>query len=415
MKMPNKPWKWVGILAGVVLVGVAPGMAQQMVLPTHEVPSPDVASEVLQRDRARQGVVKLGPFDIIPRIQSSFYYNDNVGTDPTDETDALVFTLAPSIEAVASDMEQGMGKRLRIDYTPAFIWYFSEDDTERDKANHLALISGDVGGAKLSLGFDQRFRFTTGPVLDIGTRANRTESGTRLRSNLILGEKTALQVNGSISFVEYDSDEYTSSYDLSTDDWLMYRYSPKLDLGLGLVFGYTGIEDLPDQTYQQALARADYAIAEKVDLRANVGGEWRQFKSGIDDALNPVWNLTAEYRPRESTFLSMSVFQRYSSSSRSGNQSYINTGVSFSARQKLMQRLALNLSVAYSNSDYETTASGAQTDRNDDNFRFRGSIDYYIMQRWTVGAFYDFATRDSTDPDLNYDRNQVGLQTAWTY
>jgi hypothetical protein len=37
------------------------------------------------------------------------------------------------------------------------------------------------------------------------------------------------------------------------------------------------------------------------------------------------------------------------------------------------------------------------------------------MQRWTVGAFYDFATRDSTDPDLNYDRNQVGLQTAWTY
>jgi hypothetical protein len=113
-------------------------------------------------------------------------------------------------------------------------------------------------------------------------------------------------------------------------------------------------------------ATAQYAIAEKVSLTASAGGEWRQYKSGIDDDLNPVWSLAAAYQPRDSTTIQLSFNQRFESSSRSGGQSYIYTGVTLRARQMLMQRLALNLSGTYSNSDYEATVQNVQTIRDDD-------------------------------------------------
>jgi hypothetical protein len=186
-------------------------------------------------------------------------------------------------------------------------------------------------------------------------------------------------------------------------------------LGMGVIIGYTGLEDQPDQTFQQLRLRAQYAIAEKVSLTASAGGEWRQYKSGIDDDLNPVWSLEAAYRPRDSTTIQLSFNQRFESSSRSGGQSYIYTGVTLRARQMLMQRLALNLSGTYSNSDYEATVQNVQTIRDDDLFLLRASLDFYIRPRWTAGLFYDYQTRDSTLPDLDFVRNRVGLQTAWTY
>jgi hypothetical protein len=32
-----------------------------------------------------------------------------------------------------------------------------------------------------------------------------------------------------------------------------------------------------------------------------------------------------------------------------------------------------------------------------------------------VGVFYNYSMRDSTEPTVEFERNRVGLQTAWTY
>jgi hypothetical protein len=416
MKKPNWLWLKAIVATGVFLMfGAGPGLTQQMVLPTHEVPSPDVAAEALRGDEARIGWVKLGPFDIIPSFQSSVYYDDNVGAQEVNEEEAIVLTLAPTIDVVASDMADRMGKSLQVSYTPGFFFFFGDDVSDRNRINHSANISGQLAGAKLELGFDQAFRFTTGPVIDLGTSADRMFYDTRLTSRYNMSEKTSIDVNGMLRISNYSDEEFFDTLNLANDNWLNYNYSEKLRLGLGLIFGFTDIQDFEDQTFQQLRVRADYAIAEKVDLQASAGGEWRQFKSGIDDTLNPVWNLGAAYRPRDSTTFQLTLFQRYDASSRTGSQSYVNTGVTLSLRQMLMQRLALNLGGSYAVSDYESTVQGGQADRKDDLYGARVSLDFYLRPRWTVGVFYNYSVRDSTEPTLEFERNRVGLQTAWTY
>jgi hypothetical protein len=412
MKRPNW-WVRAGAAVGALLLASSFGVAQEMVLPTHEVPAPEVAAEALRSDQPRTGLVKLGPFDITPRVSSTLYYDDNIETDETDEIEDMVFTLAPTITGVARDIADGVGKQMSLSYTPFFYVYFDENDLNR--VDHFASVAGSVSGVKLTLGFEQYYRRTTDPVIDIGTRADRSAYDTVLSSQYLVTEKTSIEINGSLNVVDYDDEIYNGSWSVANDDWVNYQYSPKLGLGLGVVIGYQSIDNSPDQTYQQGLARVTYAIAEKVNLSARLGGEWRQFKGGADDSLTPVWSVGAAYRPRDSTTLSLRLFQEYRSSARDGGSSYVYTGASLRIRQMLMQRLALNLAGTYSNLDYESTVSGGQTDRNDDLFLFRASLDVYIRPRWTVGVFYDFQTRDSTNPQLEFDRNRVGLQTAWSY
>ena len=147
---------------------------------------------------------------------------------------------------------------------------------------------------------------------------------TALYSSYPLGEKTSLEVNGNLNITDYDEDIYTGAWDISNNNWIRYQYSPKLALATGLVFGYTAIEDNADQTYQQLLARASFAVVEKVNLTASLGGEWRQFDSGVDDSLTPVWNLAAAYRPRDSTVLTLDLYQTYHNSAlEGGGQSYV--------------------------------------------------------------------------------------------
>jgi hypothetical protein len=416
MKKPIWLWARAGAAGVFLALGVSAVRSQQMVLPIHEVPSPDVAAEALRGDQARIGWVKLGPFDFIPGFQSSVYYDDNVAAQEVNEEDAIVLTLAPSIDLIASDMADGMGKVLQVNYTPGFFFFFGDDDvSDRNRVNHSANISGDLAGAKLELGFDQAFRFTTGPVIDLGTSADRMLYDTRLTSRYNMSEKTSIDVNGSLRILNYNEDQFFDTLNLANDNWLNYKYSAKLSLGVGVVLGYTDIEDNADQTFQQLRARATYAIAEKVDLQASAGGEWRQFDSGLDNTLNPVWNVGAAYRPRDSTTLQLALYQRYDASSRTGGQSYINTGVTLSVRQMLMQRLALNLSGSYAISDYESTIPGGQADRNDDLYIARASLDFFLQPKWTVGVFYDYSMRESTELTVEFERNRVGLQTAWTY
>jgi hypothetical protein len=182
-----------------------------------------------------------------------------------------------------------------------------------------------------------------------------------------------------------------------------------------VVIGYTAVDNYPDQSYQQARFRGLYAVAAKVSLMASVGGEWRQYRGGVDDTLDPVWDLTVSYAPREGTSLSLATYQRYSSSSYYGDENYLSTGVVLSARQMLLQRLALNFGFTYYHADYQPAVVGVTSDRVDDVFLVRVSLDTYIQPRWTVGIFYDHETNDSTLDSFTWNRNRVGIQTAWSY
>jgi hypothetical protein len=395
----------LGILAG----GVAYG--QEVILPAHELPASEVAAELVMRE-PRMGLFRLGPVDVTPRLSSSVYYDDNVNRRPEKEDD-VVITVAPGITGVARDLADGLGKVMRLDYSPAFLFY--TQGKRGDEVSHNARVEGSLLFPRVTLGLSQRVTHTSDPDVDVEGRSQRTDFGTALTSRYVMGEKTSLEVNFTFDLVDYELDTLSDYWGVANQNWVNYQYSEKVGLGLGLVLGYIEVEDFPNQTYQQLLGRVTYAIAEKVDLSVSAGGELRQYRGGVGDSVNPVWTVTGAYRPRDGTAVTLGLYQQFSTSATFGSQDFLRTGGSVTLRQRVYRRVSFTVSGLYYHSDYEATVVGVVATRVDDSFGVRLGLDTRLGQRWTAGLFYDYLHNRSTEDRFDYDRQRVGARVAWAY
>jgi hypothetical protein len=403
--------QWAGVVSAVVasmVPGAMEARAQEIVLPTHALPPPDLAAELVMR-QPRVGLFEIGPFGVTPRFSTSAYYDDNVSR--SEEEDEFVLTFEPGLRADARDVADGLGKSISVDYSAAFQIY--TQGRRRDRIKHQALITGSLLYPKLVLGFHQSFAFNTDPDVDVSGRSDRTEYRTGLNSRYALGEKTSIEVNATSEILDYD--ENFDSWTLENQNWINYAYSPKLGLGLGVTLGYVDVEEHSSQTYEQALGRITYAVAEKLNFAASFGGEVRQYGGGVGDSFSPVWTILGAYRVREGTSFSLQANQQYRSSSRYGNQDYLRTGFSARISQRIYRRAELSVSGLYYHSDYGATERGVSATRKDDSLIVSVGVDTAIGQRWNVGVFYDYQDNSSTEDEFNYDRHRVGVRAAWVY
>jgi hypothetical protein len=185
MKNPNRLGAGAIAIVGSLAIGSWVGSAQEMVLPTHEVPSPDVAAEALQRDQPRLGWVKLGPFDIIPRFQSSVYYDDNIGAQDSGRTGGHRVDLGADPRNGGNGYGGGDGQAHEIELYAWLPLFFGDDVDDRNRVNHTAQLGGTLGGAKLSVGFDQRLYVYDGPGDRHWGTADRLAYTTRLTSQYL--------------------------------------------------------------------------------------------------------------------------------------------------------------------------------------------------------------------------------------
>ena len=397
----------------VVMGGCGSGAAQEMIQPILTLPTQEAATRMLENE-SRNGMFKLAMFDIYPRASGSVYYDDNIDINSVDSREDVVWTFSPGLSAVALGGGSGEEpKSLQLDYSPSFLFYTHH--SSENTVNQWGRVAGVWPFAKLTLGFNQTVRTSTGPVIDVGGRTEQLLLGTALTSRYAVGEKTSVEINGELNISDYSDGSYTSAWDWSNQDWFNYQVGAKLSVGVGLVLGYIDLKDAPDQNYEDILVRAVYALAEKVSVTASVGADWRQYRSGVNNALNPVWNVGATYQPWDTTALSLGLYQRYRSSALYGDQDYLSTGVNLSLRQQLLKKLSLSLAGSYYHASYEAIQMGVVADRRDDVFEARTSLDFQIQDRWSASLFYAFGSDQSNLDQFTFNRNQVGLQTTWVF
>ena len=391
-------------LAAVVIgLGIGPVGAQELVMP----PTPEVPP--LAPPAPREGMFRLGSFNFFPRARASVAYDDNVFLDENDRVDDVVWGLRPGITIISSDLSTNGGKALTLTYDPNFLIY--TDESDRSSINHSAAISASLAFTKLSLGLSQTVSSTEYPVVEAGTLTDRLELGTMLNARYAFGEKLSADVGFGLDIVDY-ADRY-GSWDWSNRNWVNYQYSERLGVGVGLVLGYIDMEGSADQNYEDLLVRAIFHAAEKLQLNATVGLDWRQYRSGVDDTLAPIWDVAAVYRPQERTALSFGLYQRYYSSAYYGDQNYLSTGVNVGVRHEFLTRYVFSINARYYRSDYEATVVGAAPRATDEVVAVRPELSVRLKERWTAGIFYEFSR--NTSDDRPYTRNYVGLQTAWAY
>lgn len=357
----------------------------------------------------REGIYRLGEFDLHVRAGAGVYYDDNIFIDDTDKVDDVVWSLSPGFTMTSSDMTTNGGRSLTFSYDPNFQFFTHE--SSQNTVNHRGRLAAALAFTKLSLGLSETITSGTDPVVEAGTRSEHLMSETALTSRYAFGEKLSAEMNFGLNISDYS--DQSSSWDWSNHDWVNYRYSEKLTLGVGLVLGYIDMKGEPDQNYEDLQLRAIYQVTDKLDVNATVGLDWRQYRSGVDDTLAPIWDVAAVYRPRESTTLRLGFYQRYYSSAYYGDQNYLSTGVDAGVRQVFLTRYAFDLSARYDHSDYEATEVGIEADRTDDVFTVRSQLEVRLTERWTASVYYAFSHSDSNVQPFT--RNVVGLQTVWAY
>jgi len=97
------------------------------------------------------------------------------------------------------------------------------------------------------------------------------------------------------------------------------------------------------------------------------------------------------------------------------DQDFASTTVSVGVRQRLFQRAYLGLNIGYQNSDYFSTISGFNANRNDDYYFVQPSLDVMITRFWSVGGYYLHRQDDSSVDAFSFENNQVGFRTVLTF
>ncbi len=352
-------------------------------------------------------------------------YDDNVNLNQTNRESDVYTTIEPTIDL---GFGQADGNYIALTYAPnAFIF---ASHSENNALQHIIALTGQYRFPLLTLSLAQDVQILDGTGLnaDTGTGTSFTRTNldvarrtrvniyaTRLNANYSLTGKTFLTGGVGYSVNEYET--LISSSVLSGNLYFNYTYSPKLSIGLGLAGGYNSVgSSSQDQTYEQINARASYELTGKVSASLTAGLEFRQATDGgVQDNGSPVFDGSLFYQPFDGTSISLSFSRRTQNSATLAGQDFHSTSVTFSARQRFLQKIFFGLTAGYENSEYFSTISGLSSTRSDDYYFLQASLDFNLTNFWTAGVYYFYRESQSSFSIFSFYDNQFGLRTSLSF
>ena len=359
-------------------------------------------------------------------------YDDNILLRSTRLEDDFYFAIEPSISVGFGGQEDAAGaSSLRFTYHPSFFVFL--DHSEENTVQHLIRLTGSHTFGRLSISLSQDVQLLDGGDLnslsdptghnaniDVSARTKHNIYTTSLGASYTLTGKLFLTTAAGLTIDQYPSN-FVGSNNIFGNLFLNYTYSDKLTVGLGGTFGFNTVEQgSPDQTYEQANVRLNYAATGKINLSASAGVEFRQFDdtsfgSGVGTEINPVFELSGSYKPFDGTSIGLAGSRRIQNSASQLAQDYTTTNFHFSVSQRLFRRFTLGFAVGYENSEYFSTVEGVPATRSDDYYYVQPSVDVNIMRWWTAGAYYLYRQSDSSLAFFGFKDNQFGIRSTVTF
>jgi hypothetical protein len=374
----------------------------------------------LAKDDPLEKYLHQGPFEIRPHLAISAFYDDNIFLAPNNPKDDVVWMISPGILVGAGSYREGDGSFFLLDYTPT-VTLFTDHD-ENNGQSHDVTLATQWKTPKLTLGLDQTVNISIGGLFDVTNRVDREVAGqnldrqtyvTTLRAEYQFSDKTAFELDGRQAIRDYES--FNSYNEWALAGWVNYQFSEKVRTSVGGTVGWRDIAANPNQTYEQALLRAAYQVAEKVTALGSIGMEFQQYQGGDSRGPTFIFSLGGQYRPRDGTWLTLEAYRREQNSIYLSGQNYTITGLRGSIRQRVIDRLSGTLTAGYDFSDYHSTTNGGNNDREDNFFYVSTGFDYEITERWQAGIFYQYRKNDSNQDGFDYQDNQVGLRTSYRF
>ncbi len=346
---------------------------------------------------------QYGIFTLRPHPYYRFLYGTGILSSTNQAANTVINQFSPGFLL-------DIGRHWTLDYTPTWTSYSSGQF--KDTLDHVVTLTGGTSYEDWNFGLSQGFTLTSDPLVETATQTSQATYTTAINASCQIN--STMFVDLGLGQYIISADQFNSSREWSTLDWLNYEFWPRLNAGVGAGFGYVNMETGPDMTYEQLQSRVNWRATDKISFQVNAGGEDRQFLSGTNgDLLNFVFGAAIQYQPFEVTKISISADRTVSPSYFGGATE--NTDFTGELNQRLLGKLYLDLQGGYHTIKYEASASSSSVNREDDLYSVSVQLSYHFAQRGTIAAFYQASSNSSTQPGFSYSSSQVGFQISYSY
>jgi hypothetical protein len=361
-----------------------------------------------------------------PHLDMRATYDDNIFIRHRDRVDDFIFALSPGValgywesnedrehyldkERAASLVQPGQGNFCFLDYTATLLGFaktHSQNAFDQD-----ALITGRRGGEKFVLGGAIHLESKSETNTEVGGRIRRRTQTGELTSTYQATEKTAL----GLAFYDRlnDPEDFVQTLEWRTEAFVDFAPTPLVRVGLSAGAGFVNVESGADQVFERVLARASYAVSEKIETALRAGVEFRQSSGEAGDRTNPIFELQATWTPAAGTKIGLQAFCRVETSIERPEQNITFTGAGLRFRRQLRGGFQGILEGGYEFADYTSTLT--ESGRTDSYYFVRPSLLYNFAAWGNASLSYEHRANDSSQGSTSFFDNQTSLQISLVY
>lgn len=368
-----------------------------------------------------------GPFIVRPSVLYEFTYGNGILVAPAQPQNTIVQEFSPGIALQA-------GSHWTLNYAPTFNFYSSS--AFRNSVDQSAQLQWGTSWRNWFLSASQGYVYTDFPeVQTAGQTALQTYS-TAVNAVYQMNDRLSLSM-GLDQTLNYTGGNTQNSTNLllalgnsqtwSTMDWLNDQFWPRLNAGIGVGLGFSQQQNSPNSIDEQYQAQLNWRVTEKISFQLSGGLEQQQYWGGsvlggsAGSLLTPIFSAAVQYQPFERTSISLSG-SRTVGTSEFEYENVETTSIMAGINQRLLGKLHLDLSGAYSTDNYVALVSGLSTSRNDDIYTFNASLSCPFLKRGTCSIFYQYSEDASKQSGFTagstafgYFTHQVGFAISYAY
>ena len=369
-------------------------------------------------------------FDAINRIRLE--HDDNIRESTSDKEDS--FKIIEELELMYNINTEATLLGLR--YMPSFVWFENRDEDETDIHHQFDASLQQSVSDSLSFSLKDIFRRAELPELIEGTGVVRENNDYNYNSinaalDMALSPSLTLKGEGRHIFLSYDDDQVADSSDY---DQVVGGLSLISNLDArSLLAGEATYDstDYDDGVRSYASTQLGLSLERQLSntsfLNVRGGYEFRTFdEDGIDDANSPYVSGGLAFNASAETKLNLGVGYYLAQTPTSAFASQEKTVFSVGVDQALSADLSLSVAASYAlgtyDSDYATSAAGANTDLDaeDKVLRLGAQLAYAVNPANTVEIGWQYVDYDtdlsgtevSAGESLglrDYERNRLSL------
>ena len=346
-----------------------------------------------------------GPLTFRPHPSYQFLYADGILVNAGQSVHTIIQNISPG-----ALLE--IGRHWTLDYAPDFSFYSS--DRFSDTFGQAVKLTGGTIYNDWALGLVAGYTETDLPSAVTASQTRQDSTSAAFTGSYTINSKLSLDLSLNQNYVA--ADKFSSYDEWSTLDWLNYQFWPRLNAALGVGVGYDNMRTPPDMTFEQAQGRINWRVTDRIGFQLHGGVETRQFLSGsAGDIVNPVFDVTVQYRPFEMTHVSLTAQRVVSASYLTTNQVTETTVISAGLNQRMPENFFLDLNGGYEAVKYVSSPNTSGANRRDNYYFLNLQLGRTFLRRGTAAVIYQLSRNDSSFAGYSFTSHQVGFQIGYSF